>query len=939
MDLGSHRATGTGAGQPPFTGLIELLSSAGLACLLLAPAAAACQEGEDSSGSVEFVAPVQGSPQSQGAGLQEPEGPPQPRRVESGGGPRRDSFVQGPVLETLGAGGRCRTDYTIRARVEPIVVDGQPRFDLSGRETLRWTNNTSDSVEELWFHLYLNAFANNRTTHLTAAGGRLRGHLMTDGWGWSEIESIRLRRADGSELDLAPSLTWEQPTDGNTADRTVFRVELPEAVEPGETAEVLVDWSSRLPRVRRRTGTKDDFLLVAQWFPKLGVYEEGRGWNCHQFHAFSEWYADYGTYDVVLDLPAEFADRVYASGVETRELARGDRVEVSFAAPSMDDRERPDPESGRELLVHDFMWTADPDFYTKSKTFRFQEWADRYPEEVERARRAFGEDFVPGLREVTVEALIQPEREVQADRHIHATCAALFFYGLWFGEYPFERITVVDPAWGASAAGGMEYPTIFTAGTRLFSHPWMHSPEGVTVHEAGHQWFYMLSGNNEFEAAWLDEGLNSYADSEVIARVWGDSQDTTSYGGVPLRGVRLLRVGTGSAGSAMALRRVPVPPLEWLGLDDFAQVRPVRSSGFVDWWRDQPLLTAAPRESDPRWSDRSGYLSNADRDPIDNWAWNSVDRGSHYTNTYARTATVLRSTPAFLSAASGQDGDSAFLRGMRAFARDWRFGHPYPDDFFNSFEQGTGLDLELGWYFDEMFRGTGTVDWSIGVSQRREGAELGAFMDEDGRFVIEEAGSDPSADEAQAGDGELGLEPAEQPGVGGAGDGGAGDGGDIGGGRAAAAGGAEDASPAATGGPTTLDGPAGSDSDDSSTESAASSDTDGPDRPWTVEVTVERSGSLSLPVLVRLEFEDGAIEEYTWTREEQLGRRWIKLTYASASKLKSAAVDPDRGYFIDTDRSNNEWYADSESVTALRWAERVFGQAAHAMHWYKGFGG
>ena len=125
--------------------------------------------------------------------------------------------------------------------------------------------------------------------------------------------------------------------------------------------------------------------------------------------------------------------------------------------------------------------------------------------------------------------MIHPERIEQADRHIKATGAALFFYGLWFGEYPYSQITVVDPAWGGGGASGMEYPTLFTCGTRLFTTEDMHSPEGVTVHECGHQFWYGLVGNNEFEAAWLDEGFNSFTDSEVMWRVYGPRRQTTSY--------------------------------------------------------------------------------------------------------------------------------------------------------------------------------------------------------------------------------------------------------------------------------------------------------------------------------------------------------------------------------------------------------------------------
>lgn len=829
------------------------------------------------------------------------------------------------------AGGKGRVDYRISARLEeqrlPEEGDafGSSRrvFQLAGRETLTWTNATADTVEDLWFHVYLNAYSNNRTSHMTAAKGVLRGTLVKEGWGWTDILGVRL---PGSDVDLTDQLTWERPTDGNQNDFTVFRVPLPEPVGPGESLEVEVQWSSRLPRVRRRTGTKDDFMVVAQWFPKLGVYEEGRGWNCHQFHAFSEWYADYGTYEVTLDLPAEFKDRVFGSGERTNSLDDGDRVRVTFSAPAPDDRQRDDV-SGRAPLVHDFMWTADPDYVVRTRRFVFDEWRERFPQEVKRAREIFGEEALLDLREVTVTALLQPEREAQAERHLDAVCATLFFYGLWFGEYPFRALTVVDPAWGAREAGGMEYPTIVTAGTSLFSRDSMHTPESVTIHEAGHQWFYLLVGNNEFEAAWLDEGLNSFADSEVLYRAFGPNKSTTSYARLPFDGVQLARFGAGSSGDALTGRAIRLPSLGWLGIEGRLEVRPLARSGFLDMWREQPALTLAPRWSDPRWGDRRGYLGSPDGDPIDNWAWHSLSRSSHYTNTYSRTATVLRSMPALYEAESeGElDGQATFLRALRHFALKWRFRHPYADDFFDALDEGDQADVDMDTYLADLFRGTATVDWRIDVEQRRPADLIGALPGDDGRFRLIGSESDagelvpppaePESEQAEAGtesEAEVAEATTESA-------------------TEEVATGASDTELEADVDELASDAPQSEDA-----ESAAAAEGD---PAWAIEVRVHRKGDLVLPVKVRLEYEDDTVEELFWSRSEQLQQRWLRLELRRDARLRSAAVDPDRGYFLDTDRSNNAWYAETERLTGLRWSERIFTQLAHRLHWQKGIGG
>src|SRR5262249_40921037 len=107
--------------------------------------------------------------------------------------------------------------------------------------------------------------------------------------------------------------------------------------------------------------------------------------------------------------------------------------------------------------------------------------------------------------------------------HFTATRLALKSYGASLGPYPYGHLTIVDPvtvfnsrAQGGST-GGMEYPTLFTAGTRWLA-PWTWSElEEVTIHEAGHQFWYGIVATNEFEHAWMDEGLNTYSTAKVMA--------------------------------------------------------------------------------------------------------------------------------------------------------------------------------------------------------------------------------------------------------------------------------------------------------------------------------------------------------------------------------------------------------------------------------------
>ncbi len=760
-----------------------------------------------------------------------------------------------------------RADYRISARVEP------GERTLEGEETLTWLNRSDDRVGEAWFHLHHNAFSNTHSTHLWETGGKLRGHSMESGWGWQEVTSIRV-----GEHELVDAMVFRAPDDGREEDRTVFSVKLPEVIPPGGRLVMEIEWKAQLPRVRRRTGVSGDgnFLLMAHWFPKLGVYEGGRGWNCHQFHASTEFYGDFGTYDVNLDLPIEYDGHIGASGVQSGEaVVEGERVVTTFLAPSTGDRGRRDPVASGATprpRVHGFAWTADPDNVITDHLFQFQYWKDLYPEEVSRVEEATG--MTPGtltLRDVRVVALMQPEHAGQADRHIKATEAALFFYGIWFGEYPYEQVTVVDPAFSGSAAGGMEYPTLFTSGTSLFTEEASYRPESVTVHECGHQFWYGLVGNNEYEAAWLDEGFNSYADSEVLFRVYKEKRSATRYSGWPVWGKRVA-----SAPAATGLAGFLTGQHIKLG-NKLGTVSPLGPTPLLSFWRDQPLLTLAEDRSDPRWSDRTGYLSAADVDPVAMNAWEYRDRNSYRTNSYPRPAVVLRSLQAIV-------GDKAFLAGMRHYSAQWRYRHPYPEDFYAAFNEGSGEDVD--WYFADLFESTATVDWSVDVQQSRTPALKGLVLGAQG-FAKVEVPESPKPDPA----------PEPEP-------------------------------------------EAGSNSPKSATPEEEPAEPVEPPLDWVYDVVVSRKGTLRLPVEIEVRFTDGTTRPFEWTREAQEATTWWRLPLEPGpKKIDRVLIDPARRYYLDGNMADNQWYAGKDLVAPLRWSERVFTQYAHLLHWYSSLGG
>ena len=128
-------------------------------------------------------------------------------------------------------------------------------------------------------------------------------------FGWIEIKSMTDKKGN----DLKAGMKFISPDDNNPDDMTVLDVSLAEAAKPGDTAFIKVSFVSKLPSTIRRTGFNDDYFFVAQWFPKFGVYEPvdmryavKGGWNCHQFHINSEFYANHSVYDVKITVPKEY---------------------------------------------------------------------------------------------------------------------------------------------------------------------------------------------------------------------------------------------------------------------------------------------------------------------------------------------------------------------------------------------------------------------------------------------------------------------------------------------------------------------------------------------------------------------------------------------------------------------------------------------------------
>ncbi len=377
-----------------------------------------------------------------------------------------------PALITPGARSSRIANYRIAATLSPET------FRIEATETLTWRNTGALPVRSLPFHLYMNAFKNEGTVFMRASRGQHRGQAASDkGWGWIDVSSIRIGGVELRSRAVFPDLA--------EGDETVMRVPLDQPLAPGETIQIDFAFTVQLPEVFARTGYKGKFAMVGQWFPKIGVRTAAGGaerWHCEPFHLNSEFFADFGTYDVTLTVPDTHV--VAATGVLTAVSDAGGKRTLTYRAED----------------VHDFAWMADP--YMKVMTGT--------------ANTARGP--------VEVRVYHRPMQRKFARRHLRAGIGAVEQFSALFVPYPWTIMSIIDPPLDAGGASGMEYPTLVTTAGDMFLAPeGVRVPEFVTVHEVGHNWFQGILASNEVEEAWLDEGVNEYADVLVMQALYGDA--------------------------------------------------------------------------------------------------------------------------------------------------------------------------------------------------------------------------------------------------------------------------------------------------------------------------------------------------------------------------------------------------------------------------------
>jgi len=383
---------------------------------------------------------------------------------------------------------QCNTSYNQSQSLKIANYDIEVHLDHKGKnasciQKLNWKNTSPDTLRELRFYMYMNAFKDLKSTYLKNTRkmfGQDLNNRTEKEWGHIEVTQA----VDRNGNDLVQNQEYIQPNDGNVLDETVLSIPLEMPLLPGEVIELDMNFDVKLPRTIVRSGYGPrDFFLFVHWFPQVCVYEpkvDGNwGWNSHQFMPGTEFFSDFGDYNV----------EIYASD----HLVIGGSGCKIFSGKVLGT-------IGEQLVrfqahdLIDFGWVAYPEYETYTSTYG----------------------------DTDIEILMVPEHCAFADRYLKAIEQSLEYLEKHVGKYPYPKITVVDPPTHTLNSGFMEYPMMITGATAYGIPRSIRSVESLVIHEFTHMYFMASLASNEKEEAWLDEGFVTYFEDRILDHYYGN---------------------------------------------------------------------------------------------------------------------------------------------------------------------------------------------------------------------------------------------------------------------------------------------------------------------------------------------------------------------------------------------------------------------------------
>jgi hypothetical protein len=509
---------------------------------------------------------------------------------------------------------------------------------LNGFLKLRYINHSPDTLTYIWFHLWPNAFKNDRTafSEQTLLDGRTDFYF-----------SDREKRGYINRLDFMVGNNTLK-TEDHPQYIDIVKVYLPSPLMPGQETEITTPFHVKLPANFSRGGHTGHSYQVTQWYPKPAVYDR-TGWHPMPYLELGEFYSEFGSFDVRITVPQGYVvaatgelqneeEKQWLKGrtaIVNRESAIKSKKPVTHKPvthkpvshikkklpakrpvhkPAVRETENETaqlqtlnlkPQTLKTLRyqqnnIHDFAWFADSAYIVKEDTIQL----------------ASG-------RVVQAFSFYHPGKDSTWNNSIRDVKDAIHFRSNLIGEYPYNVVSVVEAKMGFN--GGMEYPTITSISPGLNSK----QLDMTIEHELGHNWFYGILGTNERDYPWMDEGINTYYDNRYKACKYPDSKSWIT-------------------------NRMPHDP-DALVVDAIAKIK-----------KDQPVATPS-----------AGFT------PL-----------NYMVMVYLKTGVLLKHLE---TAVGTQRFDSC----MQTYFKQWQYKHPYPQDLQHILQQGAD-EKDVNAFFDSL---------------------------------------------------------------------------------------------------------------------------------------------------------------------------------------------------------------------------------------------
>jgi hypothetical protein len=365
---------------------------------------------------------------------------------------------------------------------------------VKGSEIIAWKNNTNDFITTIQIHLYHNAYKNSNSTY--AQGKHLKINQKHNGY--TDITSIEVL----DNLNNIVKTEFIQPDDNNIEDQTVYKIELAKPILPNQEIKLHIDFLTKIPISgigRSGYGREKNVIFVSEWYPKLGVYKEGKGWDSHQFHSWAGFYSNFASYNIKLTIPDNYS--ISASLLPAQEEQNSNNTKTL---------------TYKSNYIIDFAWCITKDYIEYI-----------YEHEIKN-------------NNIKVSILLQKENQLKIDRIFSALKNCINDYSDWVGNFPFESITIIDLPKTFNIPCSF-YPSLIGIHVNFFEPIYNYSIEEKIIHSLGHQYFSSAISVNQIAEPWIDESIIGFLTGRILQKHYGAGRNIIRFAdGIPFDGIPIL---------------------------------------------------------------------------------------------------------------------------------------------------------------------------------------------------------------------------------------------------------------------------------------------------------------------------------------------------------------------------------------------------------------